>query len=70
MGENGRETFVPESNGTILPNGAGMGGQTVINFNITANDTRGFDQLLTQRRGLIVGMINSALNERGKGALV
>jgi len=69
VGEQGAEMFVPDRSGTIIPNKS-LGGQTVINFNINANDTRGFDQLLTQRRGLIVGMINSALNERGKGALV
>lgn len=47
-----------------------MGGQTVINFNITANDTTDFDKLLVKRRGLIVGLINNALNEKGQGALV
>ena len=41
-----------------------------VSFNINANDTRGFDRLLQQRRGQIVNMINDALNENGKVAIV
>lgn len=44
-------------------------GEVNITFQITANDTRGFDQLLAQRRPQIVGMINQALNRRGKGGI-
>jgi hypothetical protein len=69
VGENGRETFVPESNGTILPNGAGMGA-TNVNITINANDTQGFDDLLVKRRSVIVNVINDALNRQGKEALV
>jgi hypothetical protein len=35
-----------------------------------ANDTRDFDTLIIKRRGLIVNLINQALNERGKEAIV
>jgi len=60
---------VPESNGTILPNGAGMGA-TNVNITINANDTQGFDDLLIRRRSVIVNVINDALNRQGKEALV
>jgi hypothetical protein len=69
VGENGRETFVPESNGTILPNGAGMGATNVY-VTINANDTQGFDDLLVKRRSVIVNVINDALNSQGKEALI
>lgn len=48
--------------------GQGMGGVSV-NFTIQANDTTGFDRLLQQRRGLIVSMINQAVNNRGRASL-
>jgi len=69
VGENGRETFVPEQNGTILPNGAGMGATNVY-ITVNANDTQGFDDLLVKRRSVIVNVINDALNSQGKEALV
>ena len=69
VGENGRETFIPQNNGTILPNGSGMG-TTNVNININANDTEGFDDLLVKRRSVIVNVINDALNSQGKEALV
>ncbi len=37
-----------------------------ISFNIQANDAQGFDELLARRRGMIVSMVNRAMNERGK----
>ena len=40
-----------------------------ITFNIQANDTRGFDQLLYERRSQIVGMVNQAVNENGSRAI-
>ena len=69
VGENGRETFIPQNNGTILPNGSGMG-TTNVNITINANDTEGFDNLLVKRRSVIVNVINDALNSQGKEALV
>jgi len=47
----------------------GNGSSTNISFNIQANDARGFDQLLQERRGQIVGMINQAMNENGQRAI-
>jgi hypothetical protein len=40
-----------------------------VNFTIQANDTRGFDRLLSERRGAIVSLINQALNDRGRSSL-
>jgi len=66
VGEQGKETFIPQSNGTIV---AGAGTAPNINFTIIANDTAGFDDLLQSRRGHIIGMINQALNDQGRPAL-
>ena len=68
VGERGPEMFVPGQSGYILPN---QDGRTVnVNFNINAVDTRGFQQLLANERGLIVGMINSAVNQQGRGNII
>jgi len=72
VGEQGAEVFLPNKTGTIIPNdalgmGSQSGGETNVNvsFNITANDTDGFDELLESRRGMIVNLINGAMNDRG-----
>jgi hypothetical protein len=67
VGEAGAELFIPDRAGTIIPNNQlGGGGKSVnVSFNITANDTTGFDDLLESRRGMIVGLINNAMNDRG-----
>jgi len=49
--------------------GQGMGGATV-NFNISAVDAAGFDQLLASRKGMITSIINQAMNSRGKMGVV
>ena len=68
IGERGPEMFVPGQSGYILPN---QDGRTVnVSFNINAVDTRGFQQLLANERGLIVGMINSAVNQQGRGNII
>jgi len=68
VGEQGRELFVPSTSGTIIPNSqmGGGGGMTTVNFNITANDTQGFDELLMKRRGLITQVIRDSQLERGQ----
>jgi len=69
VGEGGPETFIPNSAGTIIPSGSG--GQNVnVNFTINAVDTAGFQQLLSNERGMIVGMINSAVNQQGKSDII
>lgn len=69
VGERGREMFIPSTNGQIVPNHElGMG--ATVNFTIVANDTKDFDRLLVERRSTITNIINQALNQRGKPALV
>jgi hypothetical protein len=72
IGEAGPEVFVPGRTGTVVPNDAMKGGQQTINlnFNITATDTKDFDKLIRSRQSVFIGMINQALNEQGRRALV
>ena len=72
VGEAGPEAFFPKTGGTVVPNdagGGGRGGAVNVNFTIIANDTRGFDDLLRARRGMIVNMVNRAVNEQGRPAI-
>ena len=39
-------------------------------FNINTVDARGFNELLVNSRGTLVNIINSAMNEKGKMAIV
>jgi len=71
VGENGPEMFVPNSTGQITQSARGTGGgETNINFSINATDVRGVKELLIDNRATIVNVINSALNEKGKEAIV
>jgi hypothetical protein len=69
VGEAGKEIFIPQSSGTIVPNNQ-TGGSTNINFTINTVDATGVDELLTNRRSTIINVINDALNRQGKEALV
>jgi hypothetical protein len=71
VGEKGPEMFVPSGSGKIIPNNQMGGGQPVnVNFNISTVDASGFNELLVNSRGVIVNMINSAVNETGRQAIV
>lgn len=72
VGEQGPELFVPNSSGQIQQSARGtdMGGATTINMNISATDVRGVKELLIDNRATIVNAVNTALNEKGKEALV
>ena len=71
VGENGPEMFIPNSTGQITQSARGTGGgETNVNFTINATDVRGVKELLIDNRATIVNVINSALNEKGKEALV
>ena len=77
VGERGPEVLTMGSNGRVIPNDKiGSASQQPVNkvanvtFNINATDASGFDRLLTQRRGQIVTIINQALTEKGKPAIV
>lgn len=78
VGEDGPELIVPKQPGTVIPrevadaiNGMGGNGDGVtVNFNITTVDAQGFDDLLIQRRATITGIINNALQKKGKQGVV
>ena len=77
VGERGPEVLtMGNMAGNVTPNSAlGGGGQTVnktanVSFSIQANDTEGFDDLLNSRRGVLISIINEALNDNGRAALV
>lgn len=71
VGENGPEIFTPNTTGSITRNNQLGGGQPVnVNFTIVANDTQGFDQLLTSRKGVITQIISDAMLERGSRSMV
>jgi len=71
VGEKGAELFVPDQAGTIVPNDKlEMSKNVTVNFNINTVDARGFNELLVNSRGTIVNLINSAMNEKGKMAIV
>jgi hypothetical protein len=57
-------------NETVIDHTQGQSAGANVSFNIQANDTVGFDELLVNRRGLIVSMINEALQDQGRVALV
>ena len=71
VGENGPELFTPNTTGSITRN-QDLGGSspTNINFTIVANDTQGFDQLLSSRKGVIQQIISDAMLERGQRSIV
>jgi len=71
VGENGPEIFRPNATGQIEQNARGMGGgQTTVNFNINTVDASGFEELLVRSRGTITQLINNAVNERGREAII
>jgi len=71
VGERGPEMFVPNTTGQITQNARGTDtGTTNINFSINATDVTGVRKLLIDNRATIVNVINSALNEKGREALV
>ena len=72
VGENGPELFTPRNTGAITPNRqlGGDSGEVTVNFNIVANDTAGFDQLLSSRRGIITQIISDAMLERGQRSMI
>tara|TARA_R110000868_G_scaffold338663_1_gene599438 strand:+ start:10495 stop:12405 length:1911 start_codon:yes stop_codon:yes gene_type:complete len=78
VGERGPEVLTMGSmSGNITPNSAitnnsnsNTSNKTAnVSFTIVANDTAGFDELLASRRGHIISLINSALNDQGREAI-
>ena len=72
VGEAGAELVVPDRPSNVVPNSklGNMSQPVTVNFNINTVDARGFNELLVNSRGTIVNLINSAMNEKGKMAIV
>jgi hypothetical protein len=71
VGESGPELFTPNTTGSITRNSDLGGSQPVnVNFTIVANDTQGFDQLLSSRKGVIQQIISDAMLERGQRSMM
>jgi hypothetical protein len=71
VGESGPELFTPATTGSITRNSdLGQSAPVNVNFTIVANDTQGFDQLLTSRKGVIQQIISDAMLERGQRSMV
>lgn len=76
VGERGPEVLTMGSGGRITPNDKLGGQQQVVNkvanvnFQITTVDARGFDSLLQSRRGQIINMVNTAMNDKGRRGVV
>lgn len=66
VGEQGPEFFMPDVAGDIIPSGQGVGGQTNVNFSISAVDATGVEELLINQRGNIIAMLREAANEHGQ----
>jgi hypothetical protein len=65
VGEAGPELFVPDSAGTIVPNGA-MNQPIVVNLNLSAIDTQSGVEFLVQNRAVITGVVQQAFNRNAK----
>jgi len=70
VGERGRELFIPNSDGTIVPNQDLQSKANSFNFTIIATDVKGVKELLLDNRATIVNIMNQALNSKGKSNLV
>jgi len=71
VGEAGPEVFTPKTNGEIIPLDKMSSGKKVqVNFNITTLDSADFQDMLVRERGVIVNIINDAVIEQGREAVV
>ena len=71
VGEDQPEVFTPHTNGKIIPlDKMGSGKEVNVNFQITTLDAADFQDLLVRERGLIVNIINDAVLEQGREAVV
>lgn len=70
VGERGRELFIPNSDGTIVPNQDLQSKANSFNFTIVATDVKGVKELLLDNRSTIVNIMNQALNSKGRANLV
>ena len=67
VGEQGPELFVPERPGRIVPSDdIAPAGNSNVTFNINTIDATGVEDILTQQRGNIIGMVRQAANSYGQ----
>jgi hypothetical protein len=68
VGEQGPEMFIPDRSGRIAPadETASMGTTSNVNFNISAVDAAGVEDVLVRQKGHIIRMIREAANEHGQ----
>jgi hypothetical protein len=68
VGEQGPELFIPDRSGRIAPadETASMGTTSNVNFNISAVDAAGVEDVLVRQKGHIIRMIREAANEHGQ----
>ena len=69
VGERGPEIITPSSPVDITPNFAMGGGETNVNFNISAVDGASVQNMLNEQQGNIISMIRQAANDNGEGFL-
>ena len=65
-GKGGHLAMVHPNETIIDHEKGGSAGNVNINFAITANDTKGFDQLINSRRGMFYNMVREALSDQGR----
>ena len=71
IGEQGPELFLPGTTGRVIPNNdLGGGGETTVQFNINAVDSRSGTQFILEQKKQIINMINSAQRQRGKMGII
>ncbi len=72
IGEQGPELFLPGTTGRVIPNNdlGGMGGDTTVQFNINAVDSRSGTEFILEQKKQIINMINSAQRQRGKMGII
>ena len=69
VGERGPEIITTgKYGGNVTPNNR-LGRSVAVNFTINAVDAKGIDDLLTQRKGFIVGLINQSLTRETRQAI-
>ena len=69
VGERGPEVITPAQPIDITPNFALGGGETNVNFNISAVDGASVQNMLNEQQGNIIAMIRQAANDNGEGFL-
>ena len=66
VGEAGPELFIPNTNGTVIPNGASVGGgASNVTYNIQATDARSFQQLVAQDPAFIHNVAQRGARTQG-----